>query len=233
MRSPRILCNLGVLSDSSRRLDSQAVFSAPGTEGFSNPGPFPKLSAAVWIAPNGTSAVLLLVTPTHDAMVADYDLDPARWYLNCPDGMRGGYAVSTFNKAGGQRDTVDWSARGAVVKVRLTVPGRDVVVVHVECMGDRVIERQQAPAPRPNAKTYAATAAFDKVVTDFMVSKHVAGASVAVTVRGQLAYEQAYGTANVSAGTLVQPHSVFRIASLTKMHTSAAIRWGSDFVWSV
>jgi CubicO group peptidase (beta-lactamase class C family) len=36
-------------------------------------------------------------------------------------------------------------------------------------------------------------------------------------------FSQGYGAANVSAGSLVQPSSVFRIASLTKMHTSAAI----------
>lgn len=80
-----------------------------------------------------------------------------------------------------------------------------------------------AAVPRPNGPTFSATEAFDRVVCDFMTTKGIVGASVAVTVRGQLAYEQGYGAANVSAGSLVQPSSVFRIASLTKMHTSAAI----------
>ena len=56
------------------------IFSAPAGVIFQNDGPFPKLSAAVWIAPNRTSAVLLLAAPTHDAVKADYDLDPAKWY---------------------------------------------------------------------------------------------------------------------------------------------------------
>lgn len=80
-----------------------------------------------------------------------------------------------------------------------------------------------AAVPRPNGRTFPATDAFDRVVTDFMLANGIVGASVAVTVRGKVAYEQGYGAANVMAGSLVQPSSVFRIASLTKMHTSAAI----------
>jgi CubicO group peptidase (beta-lactamase class C family) len=80
-----------------------------------------------------------------------------------------------------------------------------------------------ASAPQPNGPTFAATRAFDSVVTDFMQEHNVPGLSVAVTVRGELAYEQGYGAANISANTKVHPDSLFRIASLTKMHTSAAI----------
>lgn len=113
------------------------IFSAPvvavGEPEFSNRGPFPKLSTAVWIAANGTSAILLLAAPTHVAMAAHYDLDPARWYLDCPqeDGG-GGYGVSVL-RADGQHGMMGRHIAGAVVKVRLTVPGRDVIAVHLEC----------------------------------------------------------------------------------------------------
>lgn len=49
------------------------IFSAPAGIIFPNDGPFPTLSAAVWIAPNRTSAVLLLAAPTHDDVKAVRD----------------------------------------------------------------------------------------------------------------------------------------------------------------
>lgn len=55
--------------------------------------------------------------------------------------------------------------------------------------------------PQPNGKTFPAMRAFDKVVTDFMAAHAVPGLSVAVTVRGQLAYQQGYGSANISSNT--------------------------------
>ena len=107
------------------------IFSAPEGVIFLNHGPFPKLSAAVWIAPNSTSAVLLLAAPTHEAVAADFDLDPARWYLTCPGSD--GYAVSIL-QSGGQRNALGVYAAQAVVPVRLVVAGRDVNIVHIECV---------------------------------------------------------------------------------------------------
>jgi hypothetical protein len=120
------------------------IFSAPAGAGFDNKGPFPTLSAAVWIAPNGTSAVLLLVTATHDAVVADYDLDP-KWYLICPDGRASGYTAVSTLRPNGERSAVERSAPGDLIKVRLTVPGRDVVMVHLECARARGL-----PPPLPH-----------------------------------------------------------------------------------
>ena len=115
------------------------IFSAPMAPGvdFSNPGPFPKLSTAVWIAPNGTSAVLLLAAPTHEDVAADYDLDVARWYLQCRQGLDGGYAVSTL-RPDGQRGVVGTYGSRSIVKVRQVVSGRDVMIIHVECLPGHV-----------------------------------------------------------------------------------------------
>ena len=112
------------------------IFAAPNGTG---PALYPKLAAAVWIAPNQSSAVLLLVAPTHDDAAADYDLDPERWYLKCPAGLRGGYAVSALTPALRPKDGMrtDDDARlynpSAIVHVRQTVAGRDVKILCVEC----------------------------------------------------------------------------------------------------
>ena len=112
---------------------SVAIFSAPADEaGFPNRGPFPKLSASIWIAPNETAAVLLLVAPTHEDVAADYDLDVARWYLHCNQRLGRGYTVSTLRPKG-QREVVGTYASGSIVKVRQVVPGRGVIIIHIEC----------------------------------------------------------------------------------------------------
>ena len=114
---------------------SVSIFSAPVEKaGFPNheSRPFPKLFASVWIAPNETSAVLLLAAPTHEDVAADYDLDVARWYLHCNRGLDDGYTVSTL-RSEGQREIVGTYDSGSIVKVRQVVPGRDVIIIHIEC----------------------------------------------------------------------------------------------------
>lgn len=62
----------------------------------------------------------------------DYDLDPAKWYLTCPE-LSSGYVVSMIGSDGHQ-DTVGVYEARTVVPVRLVVPGRGVIIVHLECM---------------------------------------------------------------------------------------------------
>jgi len=51
----------------------------------------------------------------------------------------------------------------------------------------------------------------------------VPGAALAVVHSGQLVLARGYGYANRDSKTPVQPNSLFRIASITKPHTAAAI----------
>jgi N-acyl-D-amino-acid deacylase len=66
-------------------------------------------------------------------------------------------------------------------------------------------------------------ASYDKLMHDFMKEHRVPGVSVAVTHRGQTVFARGYGYADVAARELVQPGSLFRIASLSKPITAVAI----------
>ena len=106
------------------------TFSAPSDGGpIRNPGPFPKLSVGVWLAANGSSAVLLMATPTLEAMRADYDLQ-AEQYLEC-DGYQLTEIVS--NGSSTMRPLRRYP-RGSTIPVRRLVSGRDVVVLQVTCV---------------------------------------------------------------------------------------------------
>ena len=64
---------------------------------------------------------------------------------------------------------------------------------------------------------------FDDVMIDFMSPRHVPGGSLAVAKDGRLVYARGYGWADRDKHDPVQPTSLFRIASLSKMITGVAI----------
>jgi N-acyl-D-amino-acid deacylase len=64
---------------------------------------------------------------------------------------------------------------------------------------------------------------FDTTMTSLMSEYAVPGAALAVVHNGQLVLARGYGYADLDSQTLVQPDSLFRIASITKPHTAAAI----------
>ncbi|HEX4792566.1 MAG TPA: serine hydrolase domain-containing protein [Humisphaera sp.] len=64
---------------------------------------------------------------------------------------------------------------------------------------------------------------FDKLMTDFVKEHDVPGASLAVTRNGHLVYARGFGFADREHHQAVQPQSLFRIASISKPFTSAAI----------
>lgn len=66
-------------------------------------------------------------------------------------------------------------------------------------------------------------ASYDQFVTSFMTRYRIPGGAIAVVRNGKLVFARGYGYANTATGELVQPDSAFRIASLTKPITSAAI----------
>lgn len=64
---------------------------------------------------------------------------------------------------------------------------------------------------------------LDTAMQSLMAAYSVPGAALAVAHNGKLVFARGYGYANTSTRTLVQPDSLFRIASVTKPHTAAAI----------
>ncbi len=68
-----------------------------------------------------------------------------------------------------------------------------------------------------------ALAGFDSIVSNLMIKWGIPGGAVAVTTNGHLVYARGFGWADRERGEAVQPTSLFRIASLSKSLTSAAI----------
>ncbi len=66
-------------------------------------------------------------------------------------------------------------------------------------------------------------APFDETLEAFLVQKHIPGAALAVVTRGRLVLARGYGWADPASGSPVLPTSLFRIASLSKALTAAAI----------
>ena len=79
------------------------------------------------------------------------------------------------------------------------------------------------PDPDPNPTSQVDIPAVDDAVTSFMSQYGVPGAALAVSVNGNMVYSKGYGLANVEENTATQADDVFRLASVTKVITSAAI----------
>jgi CubicO group peptidase (beta-lactamase class C family) len=67
------------------------------------------------------------------------------------------------------------------------------------------------------------TAAYDNLMVDFMSRYRPPGAALAVTKDGRMVYARGFGSADVEGKEIVEPLSLFRIASLSKPFTSAAV----------
>jgi CubicO group peptidase (beta-lactamase class C family) len=70
---------------------------------------------------------------------------------------------------------------------------------------------------------YQATRMIDAYVSDFIRQWRVTGASVAVTFNEELTYAKGFGFANAEAGEEMKPGHLFRIASVSKLITAAAV----------
>jgi N-acyl-D-amino-acid deacylase len=64
---------------------------------------------------------------------------------------------------------------------------------------------------------------YDQTITDFMRKHAIPGGAVAVLRDGRLIYARGFGYADVQNKTPVQPDALFRIASVSKPITAAAI----------
>ena len=64
---------------------------------------------------------------------------------------------------------------------------------------------------------------FDSAMTTLLATHNIPGGQLALTFHGRLVYNRGFGYANTSTSSLVEPNSVFRIASLSKPITSVGI----------
>lgn len=69
----------------------------------------------------------------------------------------------------------------------------------------------------------SSAASMDKIVTDFVEANEIVGASVAITKKGRLVYAKGFGWANEADSIEVDPHHVFRVASVSKLITAVTI----------
>jgi CubicO group peptidase (beta-lactamase class C family) len=71
---------------------------------------------------------------------------------------------------------------------------------------------------------------YDQLASKLLTKYQIPGGAIAVARNGKLVFARGYGYANTATGELVQPDSRFRIASLSKPITSAAVlllmQWG-------
>ncbi len=76
---------------------------------------------------------------------------------------------------------------------------------------------------KPGLQRGFSFSAFDRAMAAFMSERGVPGGSLAVSKNGKLVYARGYGAADVELQKPVKPDSLFRIASISKPFTSAAI----------
>lgn len=64
---------------------------------------------------------------------------------------------------------------------------------------------------------------IDRLMQDYMKENRAPGASLAITENGRLVYARGFGYADVATREVIQPESLFRIASVSKPITAVAI----------
>jgi CubicO group peptidase (beta-lactamase class C family) len=74
-----------------------------------------------------------------------------------------------------------------------------------------------------SGQSHPSLRAYDELMHHFMAEHKPPGAALAVTYKGRLVYARGFGHANRETRQPVTPSSLFRIASLSKPFTSAAI----------
>ncbi len=67
------------------------------------------------------------------------------------------------------------------------------------------------------------TSAIDSVFNDFLTSKQIKGASVAISKNGKLIYAKGFGFAIEEDSILAEPKNLFRIASVSKLITAITV----------
>ncbi len=79
------------------------------------------------------------------------------------------------------------------------------------------------PPVTPPPATQQDIAAVDTKITTFLTTYSIPGASLAVTKNGKLVYKKGYGVADQTTNEKLIPEHRFRLASVSKTYTGAAI----------
>jgi CubicO group peptidase (beta-lactamase class C family) len=74
-----------------------------------------------------------------------------------------------------------------------------------------------------SVSSFSGTLAIDSIFNDYFAKNNIRGASIAVTKKGKLVYAQGFGFSNCLDSTRTEPWNLFRIASVSKLITAAAI----------
>lgn len=101
------------------------------------------------------------------------------------------------------------AARASTIFVIAVLSG----IVHYAAAGQLPVTGK--PEPRLEA--------FDRLMLTFMKEHDVHGASLAIARNGKMVYARGFGYADLASHQPVEPDSLFRIASVSKPFTSAAI----------
>lgn len=99
------------------------------------------------------------------------------------------------------------------------------IAVLLSCAGEptQPVSSPGQPEIQITGSAVPGMASFDLFVTDFMRKLGIPGGAVAVMRDGKLIYARGFGYADVENKTPVQPDALFRIASVSKTLTAAAI----------
>jgi N-acyl-D-amino-acid deacylase len=98
---------------------------------------------------------------------------------------------------------------------------RSAVALIALFLGSAILAQE---AVTPSTGTHVPElAAYDNLAASLLAKYQIPGGAIAVVRDGRLVFARGYGYANKASGELVQPDSAFRIASLSKAITSAAI----------
>ena len=104
------------------------------------------------------------------------------------------------------------------------------LTVVVSCSGEPTGVPVPPPPPTPVQQEIPISGAavpgmgsYDQIIPAFMKSHAIPGAAVAVLRDGKLIYARGFGYADLEKKTVVQPDALFRIASVSKPITAAAV----------
>jgi N-acyl-D-amino-acid deacylase len=79
------------------------------------------------------------------------------------------------------------------------------------------------PPVRATGRADPRLASFDRLMTSFLADNDVTGAALAVARHGRIVYARGFGLADIDRAEPVRPRSLFRIASVSKPITAAAV----------
>ncbi len=97
------------------------------------------------------------------------------------------------------------------------------LAVLLSCSDEPPVSPPVTPQMPVSGTAVPEMASYDQVFTDLMREHSIPGAAVAVMRDGKLIYARGFGYADVESKEPVQPDALFRIASVSKPITSAAI----------